>query len=77
MQTETTVTQTCLYITVSHKTVDEMAVQYGFNQEQKDYLAELLKDENNSMWSAVLYGISYSDGEIVTVALSQVGNVGG
>lgn len=77
VQTETTVTQTYLYITVSHKTVDEMAAQYGFNQEQKDYLAELLKDENNSMWSAVLYGISYSDGEIVTVALSQVGNVGG
>ena len=77
VQTETTVTQTYLYITVSHKTVDEMAEQYGFNQEQKDYLAELLKDENNSMWSAVLYGISYSDGEIVTVALSQVGNVGG
>ena len=77
VQTETTVTQTYLYITVSHKTVDEMAAQYGFNQEQKDYLAELLKDENNSLWSAVLYGISYSDGEIVTVALSQVGNVGG
>lgn len=77
VQTETTVTQTYLYITVSHKTVEEMAAQYGFNQEQKDYLAELLKDENNSLWSAVLYGISYSDGEIVTVALSQVGNVGG
>lgn len=77
VQRETTVTQTYLYITVSHKTVDEMAAHYGFNQEQKDYLAELLKDENNSMWSAVLYGISYSDGEIVTVALSQVGNVGG
>lgn len=77
VQTETTVTRTYLHITVSHKTVDEMAAQYGFNQEQKDYLAELLKDENNSMWSAVLYGISYSDGEIVTVALSQVGNVGG
>ena len=77
VQTETTVTQTYLYITVSHKTVDEMAAQYGFNQEQKEYLAELLKDENNSLWSAVLYGISYSDGEIVTVALSQVGNVGG
>ena len=77
VQTETTVTQTYLYITVSHKTVDEMAAQYGFNQEQKDYLAELLKDENNSLWSAVLYGISYSSDQIVTVALSQVGNVGG
>ncbi len=77
VQTETTVTHTYLYITVSHKTVDEMAAQYGFNQEQKDYLAELLKDENNSLWSAVLYGISYSSDQIVTVALSQVGNVGG
>lgn len=77
VETEVTVTETILYITVSHKTVDEMAAQYGFNQEQKDYLAELLKEENNPLWSQVLYGIGYSDGEIVTVALSQVGNVGG
>ena len=77
VETETTVTKTTLYITVSHKTVDEMAAMYGFNQEQKDYLAELLKDENNPIWSSVLYGISYSDGEIVAVALSQIGNVGG
>ena len=77
VQTETTVTETFLYITVSHKTVDEMASMYGFNQEQKDYLAELLKDENNMLWSQVLYGIGYSDDQIVTVALSQVGNVGG
>ena len=77
VQTETTVTQTYLYITVSHKSVYEMATQYGFNQEQKDYLAELLKEENNSLWSAALYGIKASDDQIVTVALSQVGNVGG
>ncbi len=77
VEAEVTVTETILYITVSHKTVDEMAAQYGFNQEQKDYLAELLKEENNPLWSQVLYGIGYSDGEIVTVALSQVGNVGG
>ena len=50
VQTETTVTRTYLYITVSHKTVDEMAAQYGFNQEQKDYLTELLKEEYNSLW---------------------------
>ena len=77
VQTETTVTRTYLYITVAHKTVDEMASQYGFNQEQKDYLTELLKPENNSLWAAVLYGINYSDDQIVTVALTQIGNVGG
>lgn len=77
VEMETTVTETFLYITVSHKTVDEMASMYGFNQEQRDYLAELLTDENNQLWSQVLYGIGYSDDQIVTVALSQVGNVGG
>ena len=45
--------------------------------EYQQYLAELLQEENNSLWSAVLYGIGYSDDQIVTVALSQVGNVGG
>ena len=77
VQTETTETRTTLYITVSHKTVEEMADQYGFNEEQREYLAELLEDKNNSLWAAVLYGIRYSDDQIVTVALSQVGNVGG
>ena len=77
VETETTVTQTYLYITVSHKTAEEMADQLGFNEDQREQMAELLADENNSLWSQVLYGISGGDGEIVTVALSQVGNVGG
>ena len=77
VETEATVTQTYLYITVSHKTAEEMADKYGFNGEQRRKLLELLAEENNSLWSAVLYGITIGDGEIVTVALSQVGNAGG
>ena len=77
VETESTVTQTYLYITVSHKTAEEMADQLGFNEDQREQMAELLADENNSLWSQVLYGITGGDGEIVTVALSQVGNVGG
>jgi len=77
VETETTVTQTYLYITMSHKTAEEMADRYGFNEEQRQQLSELLAEENNSLWSAVLYGITIGDGEIVTVALSQVGNAGG
>lgn len=50
VESTSTVTRTYLYITVSHKTADEMADQYNF---------------------------STGDGEIVTVALSQIGNVGG
>lgn len=77
VETESTVTQTYLYITVSHKTAEEMAEQYGFDKEQKEQLAELLAEENRSLWSAVLYGIYTEDGAIVSVVLSQVGNVGG
>lgn len=77
VETTTTVTETTLYIAVSHKTADEMADVYGFTADQRTQLAELLAEENRSMWSAVLYGIGAGDGEIVTVALSQIGNVGG
>ena len=69
-------TITTLYITVSHKTADEMAAQYGFNEGQKQQLAELLA-QGSSMWAAVLYGIYGVNDQIVAVALSQVGNVGG
>ena len=77
VQTETTVTRTYLYITVAHKTAGEMADKYSFNADQREQLAELLAEENRSMWSAVLYSIYTEDGTIVSVALSQVGNVGG
>ena len=77
VETTVTVTETTLYITVSHKTADEMANIYNFTADQRRQLAELLAEENRSIWSAVLYGIGTGDGEIVTVALSQIGNVGG
>lgn len=77
VETTTTVTQTYLYITVSHKTADEMADRFGFSEEQREQLAALLEDENNMLWASVLYGIGASDDAIVTVALSQIGNVGG
>ena len=76
-ETTTTVTRTTLYITVSHKTAEEMADHFHFNEEQREQLAALLADENRSMWNQLLYGIGDGDGEIVTVALSQLGNVGG
>ena len=77
VETVTTVTRTYLYITVSHKTAEEMADLFNFNADQRQQLSELLAEENRSMWSAVLYGIYSGDDAIVTVALSQIGNVGG
>jgi hypothetical protein len=72
-----TVTKTILYITVAHKTDGEMAAQYGFSQKQKDQLAELLSDQYADLWRAVLYGIHNGSGDIVAVAISQLGNVNG
>lgn len=77
IEEEVEVTTTTLYITVTHKTADEMADAYNFTADQQAQLAELLAEENRSMWSSALYGIGVGDGEIVVVALSQLGNVGG
>ena len=68
---------TTLHITVTAKTTDEMADVYGFSISQRQQLAELLSDEYRELWNSVLYGIGTGSGEIVAVALSQVGNVGG
>lgn len=77
VETATTVTRTYLYITVSHKTAEEMADNFNFTADQRKQLSELLDEENRRLWSAVLYGIYSGDDAIVKVALSQVGNVGG
>ena len=77
VEEEVEVTTTTLYITVTHKTADEMADAYNFTTDQRAQLAELLAEENRGMWSSALYGIGVGDGEIVVVALSQLGNVGG
>lgn len=57
-RTETTVTRTYLYITVSHRSVEEMADQYGFTDDQRTQLVTLLSAEYDSFWVTVLNGIS-------------------
>ena len=54
----------------------EMADQYGFGEEQREQLSELLSEEHAAVWSEVLYGIGDSDNQIVSVALEQVGDGG-
>ena len=77
VETTESVTRTYLYIRVTHKSVDEMAQQYVFTDEQKEQLRELLSDENKKMWSGVLYGYYAGGEDIVSVAIWQVGNTGG
>lgn len=76
LEEEVQVTKTTLYITVSHKTAQEMMIEYDFNQKQKDQVEELLA-QDKGLWAEVLYGVYGADDQIVQVALTQVGNVGG
>lgn len=55
IETESTVTKTYLYITVTHKTPDEMAALYGFTDEQRARLAELLSEESQEVWSILIH----------------------
>ena len=77
VQIQTTVETVTLYITVTHKTPEDMADQLHFDAEQRKKLGELLSDEYRTLWNTVLFGIGIGDDDIVAVALSQVGNVGG
>lgn len=77
VEEKVTVTKTWLHITVDHLAAEEMASELGFNDDQMAQLEALLAEENNRLWTTVLYGIVAADDQIVTVALSQVGNVGG
>ena len=77
VETTESVTRTYLYIRVAHKSVDEMATYYGFTESQKEQLRELMSEDNKKMWSGVLYGYYTGGEDIVSVALTQVGNTGG
>lgn len=70
---------TVLVISVSHKTAQEMAEQLGFDADQKEQLQELLSPEYDDLWNELLYGIALAsgNGDLVAIAQSQVGNVGG
>lgn len=75
VETEVTV----LVISVSHKSAQEMAEQMGFDDGQKEQLQELLSPEYDDLWNELLYGVALGsgNGDLVAVAQSQVGNVGG
>ena len=72
-----TVTRRVLVVTLSARSPDEAAASYGFTVEQADMLAQLLDDRYAAMWQSVLYGVTGGSGDIVEVAASQIGNVGG
>ena len=71
-----TVERTRLVISISGKTAQQMAAEYGFDEKQLGYVTELLSEEYSDLWASLsVPGVGSDD--IVAVALSQVGNVGG
>ena len=71
-----TVECTRLVISISGKTAQQMAEEYGFDEKQLGYVTELLTEEYSDLWASLsVPGVGSDD--IVAVALSQVGNVGG
>ena len=77
IEEEQEVTRTILTITISQRTAAEMASELNFNEVQLRQIEELLSEDYRSLWSSVLYGIHSSNEQLIAVALSQVGNVGG
>ena len=68
---------TILYINVNSKSLDEMMNEYNFSSKQQEQVKELLSSKYDSLWPSVIYGISTGKSDMVQIALSQVGNVGG
>lgn len=54
-----------LTITMTQKTADEAAAQYGFTQTQQDQLQELLSPEYADLWAALIGGSFGAGGEIL------------
>ena len=76
-ETETTVTKTFLIITVKNKTPESLSEVYGFSNKQKEYLSELLSPSFDSFWQEILTNTPSSSTDLVEIAQSQLGNVGG
>lgn len=66
-----------LYIDITSKSLQEMIELYNLNTKQIEQLAELQKEEYNSIWSYILCGSSAGSNDIVEVAKQYIGNVGG
>lgn len=76
-ETEIDETKQILHIKITSKTNEEMMNQYNFNLMQRQQMNELLREDYAMLWSSVIFGTSVGSPDIVQIALSQVGNVGG
>ena len=76
MEDQETVT-TVLHITINHLSAQDEATNLGFSDAQNAQLAELLDVRYASLWIQILRGVGLGSDELITLALSQIGNNGG
>lgn len=76
MEEQETVTNV-LHITINHLSAQDEADNLGFSDAQNAQLAELLDVRYASLWIQILRGVGLGSDELVTLALSQIGNEGG
>lgn len=61
---EQNTSQKILMITLAGKTADDMAKMYAFDEQQKQYLAELMSDSNDKLWASIIYNVGSNTSEI-------------
>lgn len=68
---------TVLYIDINSKSMNEISTEYKFNDKQKLLATELLNEKYSNLWKNLIYGVEEGNVNMVDIALSQVGNIGG
>ena len=69
--TTTTITETVLVINLTHKTPDEMAVDYHFTTRQNTYLQLLQDPQYEELWAELLGGFAQGGGELMNPASTR------
>lgn len=68
---------TVLYIDINSKSMNEISTEYKFNDKQKLLATELLNEKYSNLWKNLIYGVEEGNVNMVDIALSQVGKIGG
>ncbi|MCX4255271.1 MAG: hypothetical protein OSJ63_08435, partial [Bacilli bacterium] len=65
-----------LYVYIDSKPAGEMMNIYHFNENQRKQMEDLLSGYYDDLWLSVIYGTPIENSnDVVTIALSQVGQV--
>lgn len=71
-------TKKVLHIYIESKNIEEMQNIYNFSETQREQVYELYDSQYDNLWANVIYGLPLNESNnMVQIAASQVGNVGG